>query len=151
MVMSWCVFVCNDFCIKCPFKVLRLSNDKFGWLKFVYSSIYICNRIQVYSSKDNSFKEYHDYLPIIYIYIYIFMYVYIYIYVCMYVCNPKHSTSKIKIQLFCLLYVVMLKSSVVRFVQRVPNTGSSKVLQEATNRNSFKWSLVWCRPRSLRW
>ena len=87
---------------------------------------------------------------LLYIYIYIFMYVYIYIYVCMYVCNPKHSTSKIKIQLFCLLYVVMLKSSVVRFVQRVPNTGSSKVLQEATNRNSFKWSLVWCRPRSLR-
>ena len=38
----------------------------------------------------------------------------------MYVCNPKHNTSKIKIQLFCLLYVVMLKSSVVRFVQRFP-------------------------------
>ena len=50
---------------------------------------YICNRIQVYSSKDDSFKEYHDYLPI-YIYIYIYMYIYIYIYiymcVCVYVC-----------------------------------------------------------------
>ena len=29
---------------------------------------------------------------------------------------------------------MMLKSLVVRFVQKVPNTGSSKVLQEATNR-----------------
>ena len=105
---------------------------------------YICNRIQVYSSKDDSFKDYHNYLPIIYIYIYLF------IYLCMYVCNPKHNTSKIKIQLFCLLYVVMLKSSVVRFVQRVPNTGSSKVLQKATNRNSLRWSSMWCRPRSLR-
>ena len=30
--------------------------------------------------------------------------------------------------------MMMLKSSVVRFVQRIPNTGSSKALQEAANR-----------------
>ena len=32
--------------------------------------------------------------------------------------------------------MIMLKSSVVRFVQRIPNTCSSKALQEAANRKS---------------